>query len=163
MVQQNRYDEWKQRSENISKLISFCGEYSIVPSIINPYLQSLNTPDVIQKQKLGKLLLRPQLDLMQLKEMIPELNNFTDTEINGAQIQIKYEGYIRREESIAEKATRLEYVEIPNGFNFDKLLNISTEGRQKLNKIRPATIGQASRISGVSPSDINVLLIHLGR
>ncbi|HEX2934759.1 MAG TPA: tRNA uridine-5-carboxymethylaminomethyl(34) synthesis enzyme MnmG [Bacteroidales bacterium] len=151
-------------------LIDFTSSFSIRPEEINPVLNTLETSEIRQAVKLRDLVLRPQVSFGNLKPHIPELKDqilscgdlaFEVEE--AAEIIIKYTGYIEREKLIAEKIKRLENVKISSDFDFKKLKSLSTEARQKLTKIKPSTIGQASRISGISPSDINVLLIMLGR
>jgi len=107
--------------------------------------------------------LRTEVSLAELTDIFPYLKRFGRYEIESAEIKMKYQGYIEREEQTAEKLSRLDYVKIPPQFDYEKLQSLSIEARQKLARIRPANIGQASRIPGVSPSDINTLLIHLGR
>ena len=140
---------------------------SIEPKEINALLESSGTSPIKQKVKLSSILSRPQISLDSIvneKELHRlELNTFAKDCLEQAEIKIKYDGYIQREKEMAEKLNRLEGVKIKDGFNFDTLTSISAEAREKLNKIQPKTIGQASRISGVSPSDISVLLIHFGR
>jgi tRNA uridine 5-carboxymethylaminomethyl modification enzyme len=151
-------------------LISFTAGFSVKPDDINEKLRELETSEIKQVVKLKDLILRPQLSFSQLRSNIPELDeilsSFNDLSFEieqAAEIILKYTGYIEREKLIAEKIKRLESVKISSDFDFKKLNSLSTEARQKLTKIKPATIGQASRISGISPSDINVLLIMLGR
>lgn len=151
-------------------LIDFTSSFSIRPDDINSVLTTLETSEIRQAVKLRDLILRPQVTFDNLKIHIPELNekihSFGDLAFEveeSAEIIIKYTGYIEREKLIAEKIKRLENVKISPDFDFKKLKSLSTEARQKLTKIKPSTIGQASRISGISPSDINVLLIMLGR
>lgn len=151
-------------------LIDFTASFSIRPEEINPVLTTLETSEIRQAVKLRDLVLRPQITFANLKPHISELKDQIQSygdlafEVEeAAEIIIKYTGYIEREKLIAEKIKRLENVKISPDFDFKKLKSLSTEARQKLTKIKPSTIGQASRISGISPSDINVLLIMLGR
>lgn len=154
--------------ENIS---SWLRQKSVSPIEINSYLESVGSATISQKSRLYDLLLRPNITLASLVEIFPDLAHILDS-IDGCrrqeiieetEIQIKYNGYIERERMIADKTNRLEYVAIPENINYDELQSLSTEAKQKLKKHRPQTIGQASRISGVSPSDVNVLLVLLGR
>lgn len=151
-------------------LIDFTASFSIRPEEINLVLTTLETSEIRQAVKLRDLVLRPQVTFANLKPHIPELKDQIQSygdlafEVEeAAEIIIKYTGYIEREKLIAEKIKRLENVKISPDFDFKRLKSLSTEARQKLTKIKPSTIGQASRISGISPSDINVLLIMLGR
>ncbi len=151
-------------------IIDFIQKYSISPDTINDYLEQMGTTIIQQKLKLCDLVMRPQLSLHGLVSQIPELEsligsipNRTDEIVEAAEIAIKYSGYIERERSNAQKLGRLEHITIPNGFDFRKISSLSMEARIKLSRIKPQTIGQASRIPGVSPADINVLLVHFGR
>jgi tRNA uridine 5-carboxymethylaminomethyl modification enzyme len=141
---------------------------SIQPQDINPILQDKETAVIKQSTKLAKILARPQLkmdDLLELEliNLYFKENKTTQTTLEQAEIQIKYAGYIEKEEAQAQKLDRLESIKIPQGFDFHAIQSISTEARQKLTEIQPQTLSQASRISGVSPSDISVLLVHMGR
>ncbi|MFC2439519.1 MAG: tRNA uridine-5-carboxymethylaminomethyl(34) synthesis enzyme MnmG [Segatella maculosa] len=170
IVKRDRYDWWLQKEEAIKHLICFCMEYSIKPKEINPRLEALGTTPLHAGCKLSDLIARPQLSLQNLSDSIPALKRAMNLPENrkeeiaeAAEIRIKYKGYIEREKAIADKMHRLENIKIKGRFRYKELHEISTEGRQKLEKINPETLAQASRIPGVSPSDINVLLILLGR
>lgn len=152
------------------KIIDFCREYSIKPQSINPWLEELGITPLRQGCKLIDLVLRPQLSLVQLAErvsalgrLIGELPSRKAEIVEAAEILIKYSGYIQREREQAEKISRLDYVQIPSHLEYAELSALSTEARQKLERIRPKTIGQASRIPGISPHDVNVLLVLCGR
>lgn len=155
----------------ISEIIHYTKKFSVKPQYVNQLLTSKGTSELKQGVKLFDLILRPQISIFDLIEVISPfklfLNRVPDDRktkiIQGAEISIKYEGYINREKSLAEKMDKLEHINIENKFNYGQLKSLSTEARQKLEKINPKTIGQAKRISGVSPSDINVLLILLDR
>jgi tRNA uridine 5-carboxymethylaminomethyl modification enzyme len=155
---------------NRNKLISFCEKFSVKPEIINSKLGILGTAQIKHSSKLKNIILRPQVtfndirpDIFELNEIISEFGEQEIEIVQSAEIAIKYAGYIEREKLIAQKIKRLENIKIFQEFDFKSLKSLSTEARQKLSKIRPSTIGQASRISGISPSDINVLLVFLGR
>lgn len=170
IAKRNRYDWWHQKKEAVRHLIHFCKEYPIKASEINSQLESLGTTPLRAGCKLSDLIARPHLTLQNLSEIIPELKeallmpeNRKEEIAEAAEIQMKYQGYIERERIIADKMHRLENIKIKGRFKYSELQEISTEGRQKLEKIDPETLAQASRIPGVSPSDINVLLILLGR
>jgi tRNA uridine 5-carboxymethylaminomethyl modification enzyme len=164
-----------KKEENIKNLIRYLKETSVSPENINGFLDSVETNRIEQRVRAITIAARPQVNLREfLKEMekvsIPALRpDCNDLDVNmdeiieSAEIRVKYEGYIQREKIVAEKIKRLEKVRIPEDIDYSELLSISTEGRQKLAKIRPENIGQAGRISGVSPSDINILLMYLGR
>lgn len=166
-----RDERMNRLQEKISKrdhLIQFSSEFSCKPEYINPNLEALNTSALKQKTKLRKIIMRPQVHINDLRSTIKPLENeiqqsqISQEVIQAAEILMKYEGYIERERLMAEKMHRLESIKITN-LNYEEIQSLSTEGRQKLIKIQPETIGQASRISGVSPSDISVLLVYLGR
>ncbi|MBW6535567.1 MAG: tRNA uridine-5-carboxymethylaminomethyl(34) synthesis enzyme MnmG [Mariniphaga sp.] len=160
-----------EKNHSISEIIHYTKKFSVKPHFVNQLLTSKGTSELKQGVKLFDLILRPQISIFDLIEVITPFKTFLakvpeerKTEIiQGAEIFIKYEGYINREKALAEKLDKLEHLIIENKFNYGQLKSLSTEARQKLEKINPKTIGQAKRISGVSPSDINVLLILLGR
>lgn len=158
----------RKKLEKKSELLKRLKEISILPEIINGYLEKRNTTKLNQSTKLYDLISRPQIELFDIIKYLNlnsnDLNNEYSTDvIHNIETDIKYEGYRERERILAEKVKRLEEVKIKKPFNFKDLRSISTEGRQKLNRFKPETIGQASRIPGVSPADINVLLAYLGR
>ena len=165
-----RYDWWLQKKEAIQRLIDFCKDFPIKAQEINSKLEALGTTPLRAGCKLSDLIARPHLTLQNLSEIIPALKDAINLPENrkeeiaeAAEIQLKYQGYIEREKLIADKMHRLENIKIKGRFKYSELHEISTEGRQKLEKINPETLAQASRIPGVSPSDINVLLVLLGR
>lgn len=165
-----RIKKLKYKTQKKNELIEFIKNFSVKPDTVNRLLKDKNTSAINQKTKLYNLLLRPQLriyDLIdyikEIKELIDNLEESREDIIELAEIEIKYNGYIKREKEQAYKLKRLEKIKISPKIDYNKLKSISTEGRQKLNKIKPKTIGQALRISGVSPADINVLLVHIGR
>jgi len=165
-----RYELLREKIRHRDGLIHFIKHYSTSPGEMNPLLKHLDTSEIKQKRKLIDILLRPQVDIYQLIEHVPELRrryehlpSRRDEILEAVEILIKYSGYINREKEVAGKLNRLEHVRIRDDFNYDRVQSLSFEARQKLNKIKPRTIGQASRISGVSPSDISVLLIYFGR
>ena len=165
-----RYDWWLQKKEAVQRLIDFCKDFPIKAQEINSKLEALDTTPLRAGCKLSDLIARPHLTLQNLSEIIPALKEAINVPENrkeeiaeAAEIQLKYQGYIEREKLIADKMHRLENIKIKGRFNYSELHEISTEGRQKLEKINPETLAQASRIPGVSPSDINVLLVLLGR
>ena len=171
LATRERYDLMLSKKEQVEGLVQFARDFSVKASIINPALQEAGLQPLKQGMKLYDLLLRPQLDIQQLAQFIPALNDTLttleaerrDEIIEAAEIKIKYHGYIQREELIAEKIGRLDRLYIKDKFDYSKILQISTEARQKLARINPETIGQASRIPGISPSDINILLVLMGR
>ena len=170
IAKRDRYDWWMEKKEGIEKIIDFCANYPIKKDEINPKLEALGTTPLRAGCKLIDLVARPHLNLQNLSEIIPDLKAAMDAPSNrkeeiaeAAEIKMKYKGYIEREKLIADKMHRLENIKIKGRFKYSELHEISTEGRQKLERIDPETLAQASRIPGVSPSDINVMLVLLGR
>jgi tRNA uridine 5-carboxymethylaminomethyl modification enzyme len=158
--------EEKQRLTDLT--IQFFKKTSVKPDDINPILQNNQSSPVKQQMKLFKIASRPQINFKDLEQLesvadFVKENNISNEIKEQAEIHLKYAGYIEKEKLNAEKLNRLENISIPDNFDYDKILSISYEGREKLNKIRPKTIAQASRISGVSPSDVSVLLVYMGR
>ena len=158
-----RFNAFKSKESNVNKILEYCKETSVSREKINPYIESKGGKTLVQGNRLSAIVLRTEVALAELTDIFPYLKRFGRYEIESAEIKLKYQGYIEREEQTAEKLSRLDYVKIPDGLDYESMQSISTEARQKLARIRPANIGQASRIPGVSPSDINTLLIHLGR
>lgn len=165
-----RYDWWLEKKEAIERIIRFCEDTPINKEHINPQLEALGTTPLRAGCKLVDLVTRPNLTLQNLSEIIPSLKEILESPKNrkeeiteAAEIKMKYKGYIDRERIVADKMHRLENIKIRGRFDYATLHEISTEGRQKLSSIEPETLAQASRIPGVSPSDINVLLVLLGR
>lgn len=170
IASRERYDWWLQKKEGIDHIIDFCNNTPVKPAHINGFLESIGTTPLRMGCKITELISRPQINMQQIAEVIPQLAEAIHTLPNrqeeiseAAEIKIKYKGYIERERVIADKMRRLEDIRIRGHFKYSELHEISTEGRQKLERINPETLAQASRIPGVSPSDINVLLILLGR
>ena len=170
IAKRDRHDWWMEKKEGIEKIIDFCANYPIKKDEINPKLEALGTTPLRAGCKLIDLVARPHLNLQNLSEIISDLKAAMDAPSNrkeeiaeAAEIKMKYKGYIEREKLIADKMHRLENIKIKGRFKYSELHEISTEGRQKLERIDPETLAQASRIPGVSPSDINVMLVLLGR
>ena len=170
LAKRERYDWWLQKKNTIEEIETFCQEFAIKPRLINSALEALGTTPLQFGCKLAELVNRPQLNLENLSEIIPQLKEVLSRPINrqfeireAAEVRMKYKGYIERERMVAEKMHRLENIKIRGHFNYEELQGLSTECRQKLIKIQPETLAQASRIPGVSPSDINVLLVLMGR
>ena len=170
LAKRDRYDWWIEKKEHIEEIGTFCQSFAIKPRLINSALEALGTTPLQFGCKLIDLVNRPQLNLSNLSELIPQLKEVLNRPINrkeeiaeAAEIRMKYKGYIEREKIVAEKMHRLENIKIRGHFNYEELKGLSTECRQKLMKIQPETLAQASRIPGVSPSDINVLLVLMGR
>ena len=170
LVKRERYDWWLEKKQHIEEIEAFCENFAIKPKLINSALEALGTTPLQFGCKLVDLVNRPQLNLQNLSEIIPQLKEVLNRPQNrreeiaeAAEIRMKYKGYIDRERIVADKMHRLENIKIKGHFNYNELQGLSTECRQKLEKIQPETLAQASRIPGVSPSDINVLLVLLGR
>jgi tRNA uridine 5-carboxymethylaminomethyl modification enzyme len=165
LASKERFDKLEIINRCSEEIKDFLSKTNVTPEDVKQYLPE-NVTAIHEKQRANKLLLRPQIELHHL-ENIPQIGEFlvnhTTEAKERAAIFIKYQAYIEKEIELAQKLHRLEDVMIPEGYNFQKLNSISLEAREKLNKIKPQTIGQASRISGVNPSDIQVLLIHFGR
>ena len=171
LATQERYDLMLSKRQQMDELVAFCREFTVKVPVINPVLESLGLQPLAQGQRLHDLLLRPQLNIKLLAQALPEFQARLDALeemrreeiIEAAEIAIKYRGYIERETLIADRVARLENVTLKGKFDYSQIHQISTEARQKLQAIDPETVGQASRIPGVSPSDINILLVLLGR
>ena len=170
LATRERYDHWLRKKQAIKEIEDFCSSYSVKAAYINKGLKALGSEELQRGCKLIDLVMRPQLSLSNLAPFIPalsdKLNCITDRReeiMEAAEVRMKYSGYIRREKEIAEKIHRLENIRIKGRFNYQDIQSLSTEARQKLAKIDPETMAQASRIPGVSPSDINVLLVLLNR
>ena len=170
LAKQSRVQLLHDKQEKVKEIIDYCNNFSIKPDRINPFLESINSSPLKHGVKLSQLLTRPHIDLSLMATAVSslreKLNTITERKeeiIESADIKIKYEGYIKRERIMADKITRLEEIKIKDRFNYDGIQSLSTEARQKLTSINPETIAQASRIPGVSPNDISVLLVLLGR
>ena len=170
IAKRTRYDWWIQKKEAIEGIEYFCRTFAIKPKIVNGALEAIGSTPLVYGCKLEDLVARPELNFEKLYEIVPELQerieqlpNRKEEIAEAAEIHIKYKGYIEREKMVAEKMHRLENIKIKGKFDYPTLSAISTEARQKLDKIQPVTLAQASRIPGVSPSDINAMLVLLGR
>ena len=170
IAKRERYDWWLQKKDAIERIEDFCRNYAIKPKVINSALEALGSTPLVYGCKLEDLVARPELNFQKLMDIVPDfrqiieqLPNRKDEIAEAAEIHIKYKGYIERERMVADKMHRLENIKIKGKFDYPNLTAISTEARQKLEKIQPETLAQASRIPGVSPSDINAMLVLLGR
>ena len=170
IVKRDRYDWWMEKKKHIEEIENFCNTFAIKPRLINGALEALGSTPLQYGCKLTDLVSRPELSFEKLTEAVPELKEMLNKPQNrreeiseAAEIRIKYKGYIERERLVAEKMHRLENIKIRGHFDYENLNAISTEARQKLMKIQPETLAQASRIPGVSPSDINAMLVLMGR
>ena len=170
IAKRERYDYWQEKRENIQKILSFSEKTSLKAKDINSALERIGTTPIQRSAKIIDLIARPQVSLNAIGSIVPELNDILNAPknrkeeiIEATEIQIKYRGYVERERIIAEKMHRLENIKIKDRFNYMEMNQLATEARQKLQNVNPETLAQASRIPGVSPSDINVLLVLLGR
>lgn len=170
LAKKDRYDWWMQKKEYIDRIIEFCKSAPVKPREVNAFLESIGTTPLREGCKIFDLIARPQINMANLSEISSQLKELLDAAPNrkeeiteAAEIKMKYKGYIEREKMIADKMHRLEDIKIRGRFKYPEMLQLSTEARQKLEKIDPETLAQASRIPGVSPSDINVMLVLLGR
>ena len=170
IAKRERYDWWIEKKKAIEELETFCRNFAIKPKVVNGALEALGSTPLVYGCKLEDLVARPELNFEKLYQIVPELKaqierlpNRKEEIVEAAEIHIKYKGYIERERLVAEKMHRLENIKIKGKFDYPNLTAISTEARQKLEKIQPETLAQASRIPGVSPSDINAMLVLLGR
>lgn len=167
LASNERMDNIRHKNENIAKIKSILKEITILPGDINSYLETINSSTISEKQKAEKILLRPNLDLESLSGALPGLKKhlepFNKEEIEEASIQIKYDVYIEKEKEIVARMNEMEHLNIPDSFDYSKLASLGNEAKEKLNRIRPKTLGQASRISGINPSDVQILMVFMGR
>ncbi|TXI32867.1 MAG: tRNA uridine-5-carboxymethylaminomethyl(34) synthesis enzyme MnmG [Niabella sp.] len=167
LASNERMDNIRHKNENIAKIKSILKEITILPGDINSYLETINSSTISEKQKAEKILLRPNLDLESLSGALPGLKKhlepFNKEEIEEASIQIKYDVYIEKEKEIVARMNEMEHLSIPDSFDYSKLASLGNEAKEKLNRIRPKTLGQASRISGINPSDVQILMVFMGR
>ena len=169
LAKADRYQKYQEKRQKVQEIKNYLEENYVYPDQINGLLEQKDSTRIDQKIKMSYLLLRPQITLTEMIEILPRLEQFNNEDRFGrecleeAEIQIKYDSYIQKENEIAEKLARLENVKLPKDFDFHAIQSLSYESREKLNRYKPETLGQASRISGISPADINVLAIFLGR
>jgi len=167
LASQERMDLVNKKRTAVNKLKHLLSTISIEPEQINNYFTSINSTLLTEKQKATKILLRPNVDIISLINAVSglkeKIKNFTTDQLEQAEIQIKYERYIEKEKDIAARLFAMEELLIPESFNYDKVNALSTEALQKFKKIKPRTLGQASRISGVNPSDVQILMVYMGR
>ena len=165
LASEERYRLTIQKQEQVDALSSHVESLKITPTKANPILSKLGSTPLSESKKLSDIISRPEVSLSDFIDFVPRgtSSTFSSEVISAVEINIKYSGYIEREKAQAEKNRRLEYIRIPSDFDFDSLQGLSIECRQKLKRYKPETIAQASRISGVSPSDISVLLVTFGR
>lgn len=167
LATEQRYEAMQKKEKSILALIELLGQNSVSPTEVNTFLESVESAPLVGKQKIAQLLLRPNISLSDLRansvSLENLLTNYDALAIEQAEIQIKYAGYIKKEEELANKMMRLDDINLPEAFNYSKINSLSAEGKEKLSRMKPRSLGQASRISGVSPSDISVLMVYMGR
>ena len=167
LASEQRNDAVKKKKENVESIIKKFNEISIVPTSINAFFETASTAALTQKQKLSQIILRPGIAAKDIIEHIPALqqqfSEYNEMEIEQAEIQMKYAVYIDKEKEMVEKMGQLEGLEIPDSFDFGRVQAISAEAKEKLKRIKPRTLGQASRISGINPSDVQILMVYMGR
>ena len=167
LADKDRYELWHQKQTSCADFIGYLQTNTIHKGSIDGWLESIGSTPLHEGCKMSDLILRPQVNIKYLAEVVPELKakieDLSDEIVESCEIQIKYAGYIKREQMEAAKLQRLDQIRIPDGFNYDDVQSLSTEARQKLSRIRPKSIGEAQRIPGVSPNDISVLLVLMGR
>ena len=167
LASQERMDLTEKKAKDIKEIINFVREYSVSPDQVASYLEEKDSSGLRQKIKLDKVLLRPTINLVELRKHVPELNEFLskydNATIDTAEVDMKYEGYISKENDLVVKMKKLEKVKLKPDFNYTQLKSLSLEATEKLQKIQPKTLGQASRISGVSPADVSVLMVYLNK
>ena len=169
LLSKKKYESTLEKIKETQHLSSFVKKLSVVPEKINPILKERNSNTIKQKVKAPSIISRPFIKINDVLETHLDLADFSNTLkykkecLEQVEIDIKYKGYIDREKDLADKIKKLEFVEIPDDINYDKFSSLSNESKEKLNKVKPINIGQASRISGIKPSDISILLVYLGR
>ena len=167
LASQERLDKMNEKRNSVKQITTILKDFNVEAHDINPYFESIQSSVIIEKQRANKIILRPNVGLKNMMASVPELatllETFSEDSIAQAEIQVKYERYIEKEEELVTKMGQLENMVIPDSFNYDKINALSNEALQKFKKIRPHTLGQAGRISGVNPSDIQILLVYMGR
>lgn len=167
LASEERMRAVSDKEAHVAEIKQTMNNFAVEPALINPYFETIQSAALTEKQKASKIILRPNVSLENMKAHLPELagelQKYTEDELLQAEIQIKYERYIEKEQQLVDKMSDLENMKIPAQFEYDKLTALSNEAMQKLKKIQPATLGQASRISGVNPSDIQILMVYMGR
>ena len=167
LATQERMQRVVEKKKSVDQIKETIKNYSLEPEEINPYLQQINSAPILQKQKLSQVLLRPNVNLKDIilasEGVAGLINSPLNEAVEQAEIQVKYEVYINKEKDLVEKMSQLEDLVIPDSFTYDKINSLSNEARQKFIKIKPRTLGQASRISGVNPSDVQILMVYMGR
>ena len=156
-----------RKKQDVAEIKTILKETSIEPGEVNDYFEKRGSSTITEKQKAEKILLRPGIELSDLVSSLPtlqtKLNSFSKENIEQASIQVKYDVYIEKEKDLVSRMSQLEDLEIPSSFDYKKILSLGNEAREKLSRIQPRTLGQASRISGINPSDVQILMVYMGR
>ena len=167
LASQERMDKVIAKRNGVEEIKSILKDFSVLPEEINGYFASINSSPITEKQKAQKILLRPDVELDELADALPKLkealNDFSKDTVEQASIQVKYDVYIEKEKELVKKMSQLEELEIPETFDYKKIASLGNEAREKLSRIKPRTLGQASRISGINPSDVQILMVFMGR
>ena len=167
LASQERMDAVIEKKNSVEKIKNILKDFSVTPEQINPFFESINSSVISEKQKIQKALLRPDVELHLLTESVPELDallsSYSADSLEQASIQVKYEVYIEKEKELVKRMSQLEELEIPETFDYKKIISLGNEAREKLTRIKPRTLGQASRISGINPSDVQILMVFMGR
>lgn len=167
LAKADRMEKIRQKNENVANIKSILNEMVLQPEDINPFLTTKHSSNITEKQRAAKVLLRPNIELADLCNAIPSLqntlNSYSKEEIEQAAIQVKYDVYIEKEREIVNRMSEMENLVIPDSFDYSKLSSLGNEAKEKLNRIKPRTLGQASRISGINPSDVQILMVYMGR
>jgi len=160
-------DKVNQKMSSIDKIKKILRELSVEPNEINTWFEKIGSSPINEKQKAQKILLRPDVELHEFAEAFPKLKEalsiFDRESIDQASIQVKYDVYIEKEKELVQRMSQLEDLEIPESFDYRKIASLGNEAREKLSKLKPRTLGQASRISGINPSDVQILMVYMGR
>ncbi len=167
LAKEDRMERIWQKNENVAGIKDILKNTMVTPDQINGFLESIGSSKITEKQKAEKILLRPNIELADLSGALPFLNeslkSYSKEEIEQAAIQVKYDTYIEKEREIVSRMSEMENLSIPDSFDYGKLSSLGNEAKEKLNRIRPKTLGQASRISGINPSDVQILMVYMGR
>ncbi len=167
LASQERMEKVIQKKNDVENIKSLLREFMITPDEVNNYFEKIGSSAISEKQKAQKILLRPDVELDHLIEVLPALNEklnpYSKETIEQASIQVKYEVYIEKEKEIVQRISQLEELQIPESFDYGKIQALGNEAREKLIRTKPRTLGQASRISGINPSDVQILMVYMGR
>ena len=167
LASQERMDKVLQKKKDVEAIKEKMGSTSLEPAEVNPFFESINSAPIIEKQRVEKILLRPNVSLDQMRTKVNTidqlLNGYSPESIEQAEIQVKYQVYIDKEKDLVERMKQLEDLEIPEQFDYKRIVALGAEAREKLLRVRPRTLGQASRISGINPSDVQILMVFMGR